>query len=99
MVELLFAGLLLAWQGTGHTDAEHIDPQPRTGVSAAVIVADSVPLVHTQQISADMVQPAVRRLEAILKDAGSSLERLVKLNFIVTNDEKQEALRRELARG
>jgi enamine deaminase RidA (YjgF/YER057c/UK114 family) len=94
-------------QATKHPDVEHIDPQPKGGVSAAVIVPDSVPLVHTQQVfvpaleagSKERVQVAVKRLETTLKKAGSSLDRIVKLNFVLTNDDRQEISRKALAQG
>src|SRR5438067_12994687 len=78
-------------------DIEQIDPQPKLGTSAAVIVADSVPLVHTQQLlveglHAKYIQSASRHLHAILQAAGSSLDRIVKLNFVVASDEHQEIL-------
>ena len=31
MHQLLLAGVLLAWQGTGSSDLEHIDPEPKAG--------------------------------------------------------------------
>jgi len=91
-------------QAVGRSDMDHIDPQPKAGTSAAVIVTDSVPLVHTRQIlvkDLDLMQMEIasQRLQAILQDAGSSLDRIVKLNFVLTNDEQHEALRKELARG
>ena len=90
-------------QTGNRSDTEHIDSQPNAGTSAAVIVADSVPLIHTQQILAEdseakPVQSVRKRLQAILNDAGSSLDRMVKLNFVLSSDEQQEALRNELAR-
>src|SRR5687767_2968662 len=101
MLHLIFAGMLSALQGTDPSDAEHINPDPKHGTSAAVVVADSVPLVHTRQVLAPepgekALQGVVQQLKAVLKDAGSSLDRVVKLNFIQTSDGQQEALRKEL---
>lgn len=95
MWELVVATALLGAQGA---DREPIDPGPKSGTSAAVIVADSVPLVHTQQVL--MQTPdASKSLQAILKNAGTSLDRAVKLNFVVTDDTMEAAVRKELARG
>jgi enamine deaminase RidA (YjgF/YER057c/UK114 family) len=77
-------------QATKQPDVEHIDPQPNGSVSAAVIVPGSVPLVHTQQVfvqgleagSKEHVKAAVKRLETTLKKAGSSLDCIVKINFV-----------------
>jgi len=102
MGHLVVAGFLLSFQAGARADVEHIDPVPKGGVSAAVIVPDSAPLVHTRQIMArsnDDFPATIKQLETILKNAGSSLERIVKLNFIMTRDEQQDALRQELARG
>ncbi len=88
---------VLGYQGPERIEVEHIDP--KAGVSSAVIVPNSAPLVHTQQFMADTLEPAVKRLETVLRDAGSSLDRIVKLNFVLTNDDQQEMLRKELARG
>lgn len=103
MHQLLFAGILLSFQGTPYNDVEHIDSASKNGTSSALIVADSVPLVHTQQIlvqgSTESLPAAVLRLDGLLKKADSSLDRIVKLNFVVTSDEHSDILRKELARG
>lgn len=91
-------------RGQAPVDVEHIDPQAKAGTAAAVIVADSPPLVHTRQIFGDgldakSIEAVRKRLQTILHDAGSSLDRIVKLNFVMTGDEHQSALRDKLARG
>ena len=95
MREFLVVAALL---GAQSADREHIDPDAQAGASAAVTVADSVPLVHTQQVL--MQTPTTSKsLQAILKNAGTSLDRVVKLNFVVTDDAMEAAVREELARG
>jgi len=83
---------------------EHIDPHAKRNDSAAVIVPDAAPLVHTEQIlvrstaTKDLASVA-ERLRIILKNAGSSVDRIVKINFVMTDNAQQAFLRSELARG
>src|SRR5262245_44110905 len=95
----LLASVLLAWSGAGPGDVEHIDARPKAGTAAAVVVPDAVPLVHTQQILATDGKPAAtaKRLAAVLAQAGSSIDRIVKLNFVVADPAKTAALKKELA--
>jgi len=91
-------------QRAARGDVEHIDPHPKAGTSAAVVVADSVPLVHTQQfligkLDAEQMKSVGVRLQTILTKAGSSIDRIVKVNFVLTSDEQQLALHNELAQG
>ncbi len=86
----------------GWHDTQLIEPQAKAGISAAVVVADAVPLVHTRQIYAEgldakAVQAASGRLQKALQNADASLEHIIKLNFIMTGDGQQSALAEELA--
>lgn len=104
MLQLLFTGLLLG-QSKNVADVEHIDH--KGGVSAAVVVSEFLPLVHTQQILAPnavgkgngVLEETVERLRSILKKSGSSLDRIVKLNFILTADAQRDVLLKQLAAG
>ena len=79
-------------------DVEHIEPDAKANRSAAVVVADSVPLVHTRQVLAQAdAKTAVGQLDAILKQAGSSLHRIVKLNFVIRDLELRTMLLKEVA--
>ena len=78
--------------------------------SAAVFVED-VPLVHTAQLlpiddagkvaapgdAAAQVEVILTRLQSVLRQAGSDLDRIAKLNWYVARDEIAEIVRRSLA--
>ena len=74
-------------------DLQAIDPNPKSGSSAAVVVGD-LPLVHTEQLfapaslaSADAaVEDLFRRMSDLLETAGTSLQRVVRWHFYVAND-------------
>ena len=88
-----------------------IEPDARTGSSAAVVVGD-VPLVQTGQmfsspnIAGDVdplpveqqIKRLFRRLDATLEHSGSRLGRAVKLNFYVTEWSQIRQIKAELAR-
>src|SRR6185295_3998775 len=84
-------GLSLLFSARVHAqDLIYIDPNPKTGTSAAVVVADSLPLIHTEQVYSgeyrakleEILDSALDKLDHVLKVAGSSLDQVVKLNFV-----------------
>lgn len=98
---VLCAFLLLAAAGIGRGQVlRHVESNPATGSSAAVLV-DDVPLVHTPQLlpvdeAGSIVAPGdaaaqleflLDRLEAKLNEVGSNLDRLAKLNLYVVNEQ------------
>ncbi len=67
--------------------------EPRKGSAAAVVVADAVPLVHSRHIAggkagdlAGQLDHAFANLANVLNNAGSSFDRLVKINFVLARD-------------
>ncbi len=84
----------------------HVESNPRTGSSAAVLV-DDVPLLHTTQIfaAADerqsveaQVEGMFARLEMELKYSGVALSDAVKLNFYVASNDAADAIRQKLVK-
>src|SRR5688572_7624076 len=83
---------------------QYVGSEPRHGLSRAVVVGD-VPLLHTAQIlprssdgniatgdAAAQMQVALEILEALLKQSGSGLDQLVRLNvYAVDMDAAQAA--------
>lgn len=91
-------------------DARYIHPDDKTGASSAVVVGDW-PLVHTTQILPTDAEGAVAtagaeaqmekvlsNLETLLPAAGSKLERVVKLNVYLAQQEFAADAQRVLAR-
>lgn len=88
-----------------------IDPDPKTGASLAVVV-DPAPLAHTTQLlpldasgavigkgdAAAQAGAILDALGAVLKDAGSDLRRVVKLNVYLGQPDAMPAVRAALAR-
>ena len=112
----LLAGMLSACVVNSEVSAAEpklrcIEPDAKTGSSAAVVVGD-VPLVQTDQVfSAAIVEGDVdpasveqqieglfRKLETVLKTAGSGLDRSVKLDFYVAEWKLIRLIEAELAR-
>jgi enamine deaminase RidA (YjgF/YER057c/UK114 family) len=90
-------------------DLHEIEPNEATGTSRAVVVGD-VPLAHTAQLlpldargavaGKDAAQQCGRLLDdlqSMLRDAGSGLDRLVKLNLYLTRAEDVPAMEKTLA--
>ncbi|HEY5313186.1 MAG TPA: RidA family protein [Pirellulales bacterium] len=87
-----------------------IAPDPAAGLSQAVVVDRSSPLVFTEQLlsrdpevaSADDPDQQIRalfeRLDRTLAAAGTSPDRVAKLNFYVASTEVADRVRGELAR-
>lgn len=81
-----------------------IAPQAKTG-SAAAVVVDDVPLVHTAQVfaPADITDPAqavddvLRRTADVLAAANSQLGRVVRWHFYVATDAEAAVVQRKLA--
>lgn len=69
------------------SEAKLIDPNPKTGTAAAVVV-DNMPLVHTEQIAIAgaasfelQVSGLIDALDNQLRGTGTALDSVVKLNF------------------
>src|SRR5687768_15907944 len=84
----------------------HVESNPRTGTSAAVLV-DDVPLLHTTQIFAaaderkgaeEQVQSLFARLEMELKYSSAGFTDVVKLNFYVASSDAAAAVREHLVK-
>lgn len=93
-----------------HAELQYVEPDSKTGTSAAVIVGDQ-PLVHTTQVlppvsgspdfEADpntQVRQVLNRLDRLLRTAGSGLDRTVKLNVYVAEKKIIAIVQNELAR-
>lgn len=94
--------LSLPFQVLADKDLQIIDPRP--GSAAAVVVVDSVPLVHTTQLTdsgkgsvEDRLRRSFKELDDLLKQADSSPDRLVKLNFVVASDKARADINAFLA--
>lgn len=90
--------------------ARSIDPNPRTGSSAAVVVGN-VALVHTTQLlpvnddgtiagteAATQFEHVLDRLDETLLATGSGLAQVVKLNVYVTRQDAVPVIERTMAR-
>lgn len=105
----LVAGLLLSMGCASFLRAQSIHPiesNPRTGSAAAVLV-DDVPLLHTTQIFAaaderktldEQVDGLFARLEMELKYNSAALTDVVKLNFYTASKEAAAAIRQKLVK-
>ena len=108
---MLSAGVVRSGVCAAEPKLRCIEPDAKTGSSAAVVVGD-IPLVQTDQIfsSANVegdVDPAsaeqqiaglIRKLDTVLKNDGSGLDRSVKLNFYVAEWKLIRLVEAELAR-
>jgi len=97
-VAILFLPVTNALAGDAPT--KHIDPNPDTGTAAAVVV-ENVPLVHTAQFlpldaqgkivgkgdAAAQIERVLANLSAALAESRSSLDRVVKVNVSVKGPE------------
>lgn len=59
--------------------------KPRSFANAAVV--DGAPLAHTAQVGGASAEAAIGEVGRLLKSAGSSLDRTVKLNFVLASDD------------
>lgn len=76
---------------------EVVEPDAATGAARAVVVGD-VPLVHTEQITAQTGAAALDRLDEVLQNAGSSLGDVVRLHFYGPAESLGPSLAAELSR-
>jgi enamine deaminase RidA (YjgF/YER057c/UK114 family) len=90
----------------GAQGIHHVESNPHTGASAAVLV-DDVPLLHTTQLFAaaderksldEQVESLFARLELELKYSSAGLADVVKLNFYVASNEAAVAIRKQLVK-
>lgn len=100
----------LSNQSEAANPVRYIQQSPATGSSAAVVV-DGLPLVQTSQLDSldeqgrrigaqdveQQVQQVLRNLDRVLKLAGSSLDRSVKLNVYVARDDAAAVVQQSLA--
>jgi enamine deaminase RidA (YjgF/YER057c/UK114 family) len=102
----LVAGLILSMDCASALaqSIRHVESNPRTGSSAAVLV-DDIPLLHTTQIFAavddrgnldQQVESLFARLETELKYSNATISDLVKLNFYAASNEAAAAIRKQL---
>ncbi len=106
---LLLAGRLGA--ARGEAAARYVDPDAKTGASAAVEVGNG-PLLHTAQLlpldgrgrlvgkgdAAAQVEQLLGNLAAVLEEARSGFDRVVKVNAYVTRPEAAAAVKKAFAR-
>jgi enamine deaminase RidA (YjgF/YER057c/UK114 family) len=88
--------LLLATRANADEAPRYTEPDQAAGASAAVVVPDG-PLLHTGQVfpaaaanendPARQMENVFERLDAVLKQSESGLERVVKLNVYLARDE------------
>jgi enamine deaminase RidA (YjgF/YER057c/UK114 family) len=88
-------------------ELQYVEPDSKTGSSAAVVVGDQ-PLVHTTQLlpsgsetdtnATEQIRELLDRLDRLLRSAKSGLDRTVKLNVYVSKREVIALVRSELAR-
>lgn len=99
---LILASSLIA--SSADAQLRYIDPNPKTGSSAAVVVPDSTPLAHTAQFLTSE-STARAQLDDLLRQIDSAMPMehlrdkpgLVKLNFVLSHDELREGLLDALA--
>ena len=106
--------LMLAsvWAGFGlAADVRHVGSNPDTGGSQAVVVTGSA-LAHTAQFfpvdgggklvgkgnASAQIEQTLRNVDAALREAGSSLDKAVRLNVSVRGPEVTAAVRRAVAK-
>lgn len=63
---------------------DYIEPQSASGSSLAVVVGPAS-LAHTTQLAGTGIEAVFQQLDAALKEAGSALDRTVKLNVYAAN--------------
>jgi enamine deaminase RidA (YjgF/YER057c/UK114 family) len=85
----------------------HIDPDPATGRSAAVVVPAEATLLHTRQLlpaatlkmpSAPQAEELLDQLAALLKTHQTERARVVKVNFVLAEDQARRDVETALAR-
>lgn len=87
---VLLSGLIAS---SANAQLRCIDPDPGKGSSAAVVVPDSAPLLHTGQLAAtsgtadQQIKEVFGQLDQILHQHGVGPASVVKLNFVVAKDE------------
>ncbi|MBI5757859.1 MAG: DUF1080 domain-containing protein [Planctomycetales bacterium] len=92
----------------GDARLTHIQPDPQTGSSRAVLVGD-VPLVHTTQVfpqnanaaatdTAAQCDSALNTLAAVLESVESGMDRIVRLHVYAAGQDSADAARRVLAK-
>ena len=93
-------------------DVRHVRPDRPNGSSAAVVVDAGLALVHTAQLfpmdeegeivgpgrPGEQVEAVLDRLDTALRRAGSGLDRVVKLNVVLTRPDLLPVVREALAR-
>ena len=110
LAQIVWFGTAVAGFDAAAADAlRHVGSDKATGTSAAVLVEDR-PLMHTTQLlptddagkavgdARAQMDRLLARMETVLKEAGSDLDQVAKLNFYVVNEEAAGALWQKLAK-
>lgn len=112
VVRLTFAAscLVLFAASTLQAELQYVEPDSKTGSSAAVVVGDQ-PLIHTTQLLSTIsatsesntdpkqqIHELLDRLDRLLRSAKSGLQRTVKLNCYVSKREAVTLIQSELVR-